>query len=142
MIDDTLSFKATRTNGAVVDSFKIIIGVQDIGDDNIASIPKNIILYPAYPNPFNPRTSFEFYLPHGNDVTLKVYNVRGEVVATLVSARLAAGKYRYHWDASNIASGVYFYQLSTQRFLAGETRESPINTGGAEVATRKVILLR
>jgi predicted GH43/DUF377 family glycosyl hydrolase len=79
-----------------------------------------------YPNPFNPITNIEFRIPNSEFITLKVYNLLGEEVATLLSASLLPGSYRYEWDASGLASGVYLYRLEADSF----------------VQTRKLILLR
>lgn len=69
-----------------------------------------------YPNPFNPATTIEFSLPQSDFVTLKIYNILGEEVATLVSEKLAAGKYRYEWDAGELASGLYISRLKAGDF--------------------------
>jgi photosystem II stability/assembly factor-like uncharacterized protein len=79
-------------------------------------------LYQNYPNPFNPVTTIEFYLPKTSDVTLKIYNILGEEVATLVSDRLNAGTHQYEWSRSaGMASGVYLYRLEAGEFI--ETRK-------------------
>jgi hypothetical protein len=90
----------------------------------IAGIPNSYALYQNYPNPFNPTTNIEFSIPKSEFVTLKIYNVLGEEVATLVSERLTAGRYNYDWparssggDASGMASGVYFYKLGAGVFV-------------------------
>jgi hypothetical protein len=83
-------------------------------------------LYQNYPNPFNPSTTIEFDLPMTSEVTLKVFNILGEEVATLLSASLLSGSYKYEWDASNLASGIYLY-----RFQAGDY-----------VETKKMMLMR
>jgi flagellar hook assembly protein FlgD len=59
-------------------------------------------------------------LPKSQKVDLKIFNVLGEVVATLVSENLSAGEYTFEWDAKNLASGIYFYRLETDGFA--ETR--------------------
>ncbi len=74
-----------------------------------------------YPNPFNPSTTIEFDLPKTSKVTLKIFNILGEEVATLVSERLSAGSYSYEWDAPNLASGVYLYRLQAGDYI--ETRK-------------------
>ena len=74
-------------------------------------------LHQNYPNPFNPTTTIEFDLPKTSNVTLKIFNILGEEVTTLVSDRLSAGSYSYEWDANNLASGVYLYRLETQGFV-------------------------
>ncbi|MCW9066143.1 MAG: T9SS type A sorting domain-containing protein, partial [Ignavibacteriaceae bacterium] len=64
-----------------------------------------------YPNPFNPQTTIQLELPTDGFVSLKIYNVLGQEVATLVSDNLSAGSYKYVWNASNFASGIYVYRL-------------------------------
>ena len=68
-------------------------------------------LYANYPNPFNPETTIPFDLPAPMYVTLKVYNVIGQEVATLVSDTYPAGRHRIRWDAGRLPSGLYLYQL-------------------------------
>ena len=75
-------------------------------------------LYSNYPNPFNPSTTIEFQIPNSEFVSLKIYNLLGELVTTLVSKRLNHGKHTYTFDARNLASGVYYYQL-----VAGEYKK-------------------
>jgi hypothetical protein len=70
-----------------------------------------------YPNPFNPTTTINYSIPSSEFVTLKVYDVLGNEVATLVNAEKAAGSYEISWDADNKPSGIYFYQLKTQNFV-------------------------
>ena len=70
-----------------------------------------------YPNPFNPTTTIEFALPFSRFVTLKIYNILGEEVATLISEKLVAGKYKYQWDASRITSGVYLYRIQAGDYI-------------------------
>ena len=65
-----------------------------------------------YPNPFNPATSIPFSIRHAADVKLVIYNVNGQVVKTLVNERLQAGSYEYEFNASDMASGTYFYRLT------------------------------
>ena len=79
--------------------------------NNSENIPRKFSLYQNYPNPFNPATNFEFRIADFGLVTLKVYNLLGEEVATIVNAELPAGFYKYKWNAGNLSSGVYFYKL-------------------------------
>jgi hypothetical protein len=83
-------------------------------DDNA---PDRFHLNQNYPNPFNPTTNIKFSIPKSEFVTLKVYNILGEEVATLVSERLNAGSYKYNWSAENLASGVYLYQIQAGDFF-------------------------
>ena len=78
--------------------------------------PNDYVLHQNYPNPFNPTTNIKFSIPNSEFVTLKVYNILGEGVATLVSERLAAGKHYVTWNGTNnqgipVSSGIYLYQL-------------------------------
>jgi regulation of enolase protein 1 (concanavalin A-like superfamily) len=75
--------------------------------------PSSSTLHSAYPNPFNSNTVISFSLPLKSYILLKVFNTMGQEVATLVNEELAAGHYYHQWNASNISSGVYFYQLAT-----------------------------
>ncbi len=75
------------------------------------SAPKAFMLEQNYPNPFNPTTQIKYHLSSPEVVTLKVYNNIGQEVATLVDAEQGAGTHAATWNASNAASGTYFYQL-------------------------------
>lgn len=75
------------------------------------ALPQRFQLYQNYPNPFNATTTIEYALPQAAHVTLKVFNLLGEEVATLVDARKEPGRYRATWDAQGLASGVYVYKL-------------------------------
>jgi hypothetical protein len=93
-------------------------------------------LFQNYPNPFNPATNIKFNLPNtdnplpggarGGFVTLKVYDVLGNEIATLVNEEKSAGEYEVEFDGSNLSSGIYFYQLKA----------------GSFVETKKMVLMR
>ena len=78
--------------------------------------PTHYRLSQNYPNPFNPTTNIEFSIPRTGLVTLQIYNTLGEKVTTLVSEKLSAGRYRYQWDGSGLASGMYIYELQAGNF--------------------------
>jgi len=82
------------------------------------SVISSYQLYQNYPNPFNPSTVIKFNVPNESRVTLKVYNILGSEVATLVNGMKPAGTYNITFNASNLASGVYFYQLKAGNFVA------------------------
>jgi len=71
-----------------------------------------------YPNPFNPSTKIEFALPKQSTVTLKVFNILGQEVATLVNSTLASGNHTVNFDARTLASGLYFYRLEAGTFTS------------------------
>ncbi|HUX61512.1 MAG TPA: T9SS type A sorting domain-containing protein, partial [Ignavibacteriaceae bacterium] len=110
-----------------------IFGVQDsVGSlptgikqaDN--NLPKTFTLDQNYPNPFNPSTIIKYSVPKGQLVTLKVYNMLGQEVATLVNNQQNAGNYEVTFNADRLASGIYFYTLNA----------------GSFVSTKKMILLK
>jgi hypothetical protein len=76
-------------------------------------------LYQNYPNPFNPTTKILYSIGRAADVSLKVYNVIGQVVAVLVDEHRSAGTYEVGFDGSHLPSGVYFYRLSAGSFAGG-----------------------
>jgi hypothetical protein len=80
-----------------------------------------------YPNPFNPTTTIEFSIPNTEFVTLKIYNILGQEMATLVSEKLKPGSYKYNWDASAFSSGLYLFRLETVQRI---------------ISTKKLVLLR
>lgn len=85
-------------------------------EDNVVPVPAQYALRHNYPNPFNPSTTIEFSLPRAGFVTLAVYNVVGQKIATLVSDNLTAGSYKYHWDSGDMPSGLYFYRIKAGGF--------------------------
>ena len=70
-----------------------------------------------YPNPFNPSTVIKYSLSAAGKITLKVYNLLGQEVTTLVNEVQSAGEHNVEWNASRIASGVYFYRLESNGFV-------------------------
>jgi hypothetical protein len=89
-----------------------VTGIEDFYDN----VVDNFALAQNFPNPFNPSTNIAFALKQAADVSLEVFDVTGQKVATLVSGRQAAGDYNVVFDASNQASGVYFYKLTANNF--------------------------
>jgi hypothetical protein len=89
--------------------------VNDISEDPPAelNIPENIELNQNYPNPFNPKTLINYKLRMTTDVELTIYTLLGEQVQTLLSEKQSAGVYSIEWDASGLASGIYYYVLNT-----------------------------
>jgi hypothetical protein len=79
-------------------------------------IPKEFQLYQNYPNPFNPVTNIKFDIPRSSLVKIRVYDILGKEISDLVNTDMEPGRYEVNWDASNYASGVYFYKIETKDF--------------------------
>ena len=79
--------------------------------DEAAEVPEQIVLYPNFPNPFNPTTSIRYALPQATEVRLAVYDVLGRQVAVLAEGMKPPGEHRVEVDAGRWASGLYFYTI-------------------------------
>ena len=104
-----------------------------LGSGSLRDLPKEYVLNQNYPNPFNPTTTLSYALPTDSKVTLKVYNVLGQVVANLVNGVVSAGYRSAMWNASNVATGLYFYRIEAT---------SVSNTSKTFVQVRKMILMK
>ena len=80
-------------------------------------LPTETKLLSNYPNPFNPSTTIKYQLKEPGFVTLKVYDILGKEVATLVNENKGAGYYTVNFDASKLASGLYIYRLEVNNFV-------------------------
>ncbi|MBU1298275.1 MAG: T9SS type A sorting domain-containing protein, partial [Bacteroidetes bacterium] len=103
----------------------IRVSVNEIG----SGIPDDYSLSQNYPNPFNPTTTINFSIPKSGLVTLKVYNILGQEVASLVNEEMKAGNYRVNFNANGLASGVYFYKLQAPI----KSGQAPIKSGQAPI---------
>jgi photosystem II stability/assembly factor-like uncharacterized protein len=99
-------------NGIWWRSLSDITGIED----QINEIPSQFILEQNYPNPFNPTTTISFSIPTSEFVTLKVFDMLGKEVATLVNEEKAAGSFEIEFNAANLSSGIYFYNLQAGGF--------------------------
>lgn len=144
--DKQVIVSVTKIHGdfAVVSGFKLYqfereeelpeagsAGAAMTAGDGVEFLPKVFALSQSYPNPFNTNTVIRYQLPVISEVSLKVYNIQGQLVKTLVNEKRAPGYYTARWDGKNdngkeVSSGVYFYRLNAGGFLA----------------TKKMILLR
>ncbi len=92
--------------------------VQISAVENGEGLPTDYALSQNYPNPFNPVTSIRFAVPRTGRVVLTLYDVLGQEQATLVDGEFSAGTYTVSWDASKVASGVYFCRMRAGDFMA------------------------
>jgi hypothetical protein len=90
------------------------MGLSDVKEDDI--VPNKVWLSQNYPNPFNPITVIAFLLPEKQNVSLKVYDILGKEVVTLVDEELNGGYYEKTFNAINLSSGIYFYRLITDNY--------------------------
>ena len=88
---------------------------QKVG--TMIDIPKQFMLIQNYPNPFNPSTTIAYSIPGNEIVTMKVFDVLGKEAATLVNERKVAGEYSISFNAQDLPSGIYFYQLRSGNFV-------------------------
>ncbi len=121
---DSSGYLFTVTTGGL---YRSVHSTTDVRRE-ASSLPSGPLLFQNYPNPFNPSTKIGYRVQGTGDrvVTLKVYDILGREVATLVNERKAPGSYEVTFDGSRVASGVYFYRLETSNF----------------VQTRKLVLVR
>ena len=95
------------------------------------SPPEKFELFQNYPNPFNPSTTISYLVPTASNVSLKVYDILGKEVATLDEGMKEPGYHQKEWNAGNIASGMYIYQLATMN-----------SEGKKEFYRKKMLLLK
>jgi hypothetical protein len=107
----------TYARGGEILSYRQRIGLVTGAYEN-AGLPNDYSLSQNYPNPFNPTTTIRFVVGMYGHTSLRVYDVLGHEVATLVNEEKPAGSYSVSWNATGMASGVYFYRLSAGQFSA------------------------
>jgi hypothetical protein len=108
-------------------------GTTSVFDELVIKVPETHLLAQNYPNPFNPSTTIKYTIPsvtlssvEGSRVQLKIFDILGNEITTLVDEYKPAGTYEVEFDASNLSSGIYFYRLQAVGFIE----------------TKKMILLR
>ena len=100
-------------------------GLEDAGVHQPAVLPSVMVLEQNYPNPFNPTTTIEFYIPQTDYVTIKIFDIVGREIATLMNRELVTGHQTITWNGKNVSSGIYFIKLES----------------GELVQTKKMVLL-
>lgn len=102
----------TVTKSSTEPRFKITVNKGNAVTNEPSSKPTDFTLNQNYPNPFNPTTTIYYSIPEAGEVNLTIYNVMGQRVHTLVDERKSAGEYRATWNATNMASGIYYYRFN------------------------------
>jgi hypothetical protein len=118
-------FFSDANTGLVVGNGGIILrtttgGVTWLERDKTPFLPQYLTLTQNYPNPFNPSTTIRFEIPGRSYVALKIYDLLGREVATLVNETLDAGWYTTIWNANRVASGIYVYRLQAGEYQEGK----------------------
>ncbi|MEW5797669.1 MAG: T9SS type A sorting domain-containing protein [Bacteroidota bacterium] len=114
---ETIHSKANRD--AVMTKVLNYFGVAtSVADQHKKAVPEQFILEQNFPNPFNPTTEIRFAVPFSGFVSLKIYDVIGKEIATLVDEELTPGTYNVRWNARGVASGIYLYRLTAKDFSA------------------------
>lgn len=88
----------------------LIVGIVN---NDLPIVPDKLLLYNNYPNPYNPSTTIKYQIPEMSFIKLKVYDVLGNGIATLVNEEKPAGSYEVKFDATGLPSGIYLYSLRT-----------------------------
>jgi len=97
-----------------------------VGIEPVAAVPNDIILFPNYPNPFNPETTFSFNIGSSHETSLRIYDIQGRLIETLIEDKINSGFHTITWNASEVATGVYFLKLIS----------------GDKIKTRKIMVLK
>ena len=116
-LSDDNYFKTYVIKGMLKDG--IVYGDTTLTDvnDKVNGMPTTYVLDQNYPNPFNPVTKITYEIPVQSNVLLKVYDIIGNEVATLVNEPKPAGSYNILFDATNLSSGVYFYRMQAGDYI-------------------------
>lgn len=118
--DDSIDDKMTDP-GWTIDNIKIVTGEAVSNEDEVSQSPALAVLYPNFPNPFNPETKITYSLGQAQDVCLDIYNVRGQLVYRYAPGTQSVGDHYFVWNGKDqsgkeVSSGVYFYRLKTETF--------------------------
>jgi flagellar hook assembly protein FlgD len=105
----------------MVDNFRIDSTDDGVDNENVEIIPQVNTLNQNYPNPFNPETAISFSMKEAGNVSVDVYNIKGQKVKTLLNEFRSSGNHDVVWNGTdennrNVASGVYFYKMKNGKF--------------------------
>ncbi len=102
----------TTSHAALTVKYSQLVGIQNISSE----LPERFELFQNYPNPFNPATTIIVSIPKESEITLKIYDITGKEVSSLADGILKAGLYKFTFNATELPSGIYFYNLQTDGF--------------------------
>jgi hypothetical protein len=108
------------------DEHGLVVGIEEVVEENLSATTTKLILYQNQPNPFNISTSIRYQISFENKVTLSIYDINGRLRETLLNEFQKPGVYKFEWEGNNQASGIYFYQLRS----------------GTQYQNRKLVILR
>ena len=112
---DALTGWAVGENGTILHTTNG--GVSFVEEEQIDEVPTEYLLSNNFPNPFNPSTKIKYSIPQSSQVTIKVFDILGNEIETLVSEEKPTGAYELNWNAEQLPSGIYFYQLRAGSFI-------------------------
>jgi len=105
-------------NDGIFEAWSIsILSDQSTGVNDVENVPDDFTLYQNYPNPFNPTTKIRYRIPQSDFVSLKVFDIIGNEIATLVKEEKTVGNHEVNFNASTLSSGIYFYRLQAGNFV-------------------------
>lgn len=116
-LDGRTDIAITSSSDSLYVLYNLGGGTVGVKNEELKYTPNSFSLEQNFPNPFNPTTTIQYSLPQAEDVTLKIYNLLGEEVKTLVNDYQQAGKHSVQINANNLPSGVYFYRIQAGNFV-------------------------
>ena len=114
---DTLLFNQGSPVAVIQNGSVSVIAVGIDERNGVHGLVRSFSLSQNFPNPFNPTTTIEYSLPKSGEVTMTVYNLRGEEVTRLIGETQQAGYHEVTWNASKASSGIYFYRFQAGKFI-------------------------
>jgi hypothetical protein len=122
-IDDLNPTYAGWLGGGKLNAYRALMNIVPVDEAWTAgeTVPQDYALSQNYPNPFNPSTTISYRLPMAGQVEIKIYNVKGQLVRTLIGENQTAGQHSVQWDGCDnqgrkATSGIYLYQLKTENW--------------------------
>jgi hypothetical protein len=141
-LDEIRIYNRPLSSGEINDIYNQVTSVEN----NLNRIPRQFELTQNYPNPFNPSTKILYSIPEPSDVVIKVFDILGNDIETLVDEEKTAGTYEITWYADNLPSGIYFYQLQVYPASSGtgdpSTGSLTGQAGQSFIETKKSALLK